>query len=474
VLLSWLLSLTSSAWAQQAPDPDEVFAPLLEQAERDRDAGRPLEAHARAQAFLARVSVASAQAGRAHLVINVTRTARGAEPSAEVVFEPLVIAAEADAVAGRSALAQARLSAAMSLVPADSALAARARNLYSLASRGGATTTAPVAPASPPVAAPPPAAPVPQVIVVSPPPAAAPAAPAPAPKAAANTYQIPTTPRRDGRTFGERAELRVAGAALGLLAGIYLMTLIGADDPLLFLTVPVFLAGGLVLSAGLLDGDEAMPEGVPAAISTGMLVGFGDGLLLWGLARNELDSASGVMGLLTLGALVGGGVGVGFGYAASPTVAESRFVVSASLWGAWIGLMSSMALSGNADQGWTSMLIGYNVALAAAMLTSGITDISLKHLALINGTIAVGGLVGLMVAGVVAAKIDQDGGKPGRSVLPSGIAIGCGVGVLMALLIPDETRGEDESASADASDTYVDFAIAPTQGGATFSLFGTL
>lgn len=468
-MVLWL-SVSGVARAQ-SPEPDQIFAPLIEQAEMDQRAGRLVEARARARATLGRVSVGSPLAGRAHLVLNVAEAATGAaEPPLEVTFEPLVTAAEADAVAGRNSLALARLSAAMSLVPADSPLAARARNLYTLASRGAGVATAP--PPAPAPAAP--SAPAPQVIVLTQQPAPA-AAPPPVAPAVPKVTPAPTEGMERRRHAAEMAELRVAGGALGLLVGINTLMLLDADDPLLFLTIPLFTTVGLVLVTGLLDDGDGMPHGVPAAISTGVLLGFGDGLLLWGSNRHGIESGAGVMSLLTATTVVGAFAGGAFGYGMSPTIAESRFVLSAGVWGLWISLMSALAFDSTADGTWMSTLIAYNVGIGTAMLISAITDVSMERVAFTNGALVVGGLLGLMVAGVIYGEADQRERKVDSSVVTASLAIGSTAGLIAGLLLPERDVGGSSSGLVRTLvDADFDVMIAPTDNGMSIGVTGKL
>lgn len=477
-LLGWWLSLwlcTASVAAAQAPDSDQIFSPLIDQAESDQRASRLVEARARARAVLGRVSAGSPLAARANAVLQVAEAATGAaEPSLEVVFEPLVIAAEADGAAGRNALALARLSAAMALVPADSPLAARARNVYAMVSRAPGTPAPQVITPAPQPAAP---APQPQVIVVTQAPAPAPsAAPSPAAMVAPKTVSAPPPVDPERRRAAEIAELRLAGGALGLLAGVYTLTLLNADDPLLFLTIPLFTTAAGVLAVGALDSDEGMRSGVPAAISTGVLAGFGDGLLIWGVARNRVESGKGILSIITGATAAGAVVGGLFGYGLRPTIAESRFVLSAGVWGLWIGLMGSLGVDASADGVWTGTMVAYNVGLGAAMVIASVTDVSMERLAFSNGSLAVGALLGLMIAGIVIGEAKQDDEKPSGTIVPMGLAIGSAIGLLAGLAIPEDDLDRDSSSAFVRTlvDLDLDLSVMPVRGGATFGFVGKL
>jgi len=480
-LITFLLWLSvANVGAAQAPDSEQVFAPLIDQAERDQQAGRLVEARARASAFLQRVSVGSASAGRAHIVISASDpVARQPAPPADQVFEPLVTAAEADAVAGRSGVALARLSAAMSLVPADGPLAARARNLYTLVSRGAETSTtqaaAPPAPAAPVPVAPPPVAPPPQLIVITqpaPPPVVAPVAAPAVPK----TSQPAPDASDDRRAHvAEMAELRVAGGALGLLIGINTLTLLEADDPLLFLTIPLFTTAGLVLVAGLLDTDDGLPRGVPAAISTGVLLGFGDGLLIWGFGRDDISGPGSVMSLLTATTAAGALVGGAFGYGVSPTIAESRFVLSAGIWGVWLSLMSALSFDTSADRTWATSLAAYNVGIGSAMLISAIADVSMERVAFTNGALVTGALLGVFVAGFIYAEADHSNRDLDGSAFTASLAIGSTAGLIAGLLMPEsDVNGSTSGLVRTLVQADFDVLMAPTDDGMTLGFTGKL
>src|SRR5688572_9988157 len=86
----------------------------------------------------------------------------------------------------------------------------------------------------------------------------------------------PPPPSRAASNF-ESATLYATSAAFGLGMGIWIDAEVGLRDPALLLIPPALLGVAAPVTAYALNR-PSMPRGVPGAISTGLLIGAGEGL----------------------------------------------------------------------------------------------------------------------------------------------------------------------------------------------------
>jgi hypothetical protein len=175
----------------------------------------------------------------------------------------------------------------------------------------------------------------------------------------------------------EMAALYPIATAYGVGMGVWLSTEIGSGDPATFLIPPIILGVAAPIGVFALDHPK-MHRGMPMAITTGMLLGAGEGLGIYGtqFVRTNDPNAWGFHGLtrsVGIGATVGAGAGWAAGYFMEPPPATSILALSGAAWGVSIGSMFGYgATSGDSDYAHANDtaaiggLIGYNVGMAAA------------------------------------------------------------------------------------------------------------
>lgn len=325
-----------------------------------------------------------------------------------------------------------------------------------------------------PVPAPPPPAPGTSVTTPAASPAPAETTPAPQPPAPI-APPIPVDP--DRRRDAELVELVATAFTVGAWGTVSLLIATEADDPLLYLSLP--LLGGSLLAGGavFLDGGDGMRAGVPSAIATGAYFGGGASLLLWGayqvLSRDE------VLALLSVGPAAGLVLGAVVGYALRPTVAENRFWITTALFGGFFALMTGVALDVESKTAWRIATAGFGLGAAIGVLTSALGDLTMRQVGLLHGMYWAGAIVGLMVAGMVHAgwSKEPEADRPGAEVTATGLAIGTGVGLGLGLLllgVDEQEHGDPLAPARRHAALPVSIGIAPIEGGGMMSAVLTL
>ncbi|MBU0606814.1 MAG: hypothetical protein KKI08_02960 [Armatimonadetes bacterium] len=124
----------------------------------------------------------------------------------------------------------------------------------------------------------------------------------------------------------EMGYLYVAAAGWGIGTGIWIDAEAEVGDPGLMLIAPAVIGVAAPMGVFLIDRfaySKGMPEGLPSAVATGLLVGGGEGLgiasLQW--VRTKEEDAWGFKGLAraeVLASTLGGGAGYGLYYALRP------------------------------------------------------------------------------------------------------------------------------------------------------------
>ncbi len=226
-------------------------------------------------------------------------------------------------------------------------------------------------------------------------------------------------------------------------------------DPGLALIAPIGFGAAAPLSVFLVDRfafRRGMPEGLPSAIATGMLVGAGEGL---GIAGTQWVTANepnewGFRGLAraeVITSTIGAGAGVGLYYLLKPLPATNVLISSASFWGAGLG---SMIAGGSttgckptvvpdcewgATNDWVAIggLIGFNVAVAGAVTSSIWWTPSWDQVGWMWGGYAIGGVASLPVYAIYAATDNYD---PRRGLIFTSVATTIGLGLGVALASP--------------------------------------
>jgi hypothetical protein len=275
-------------------------------------------------------------------------------------------------------------------------------------------------------------------------------------------------------------------------AGIWIDAEADIEDNGLRLIPPI--VGGAVAPLGVFLVDRlafkrGMPEGLPSAVATGMLVGAGEGLGVASYQWVTADEADewGFRGLARaeiLGATVGGAAGVGLYYAIKPAPESNILIASGAFWGTAVGSFFGGGASngdwGQANDG-TSLggLIGFNVGLAGAVGSSIFWTPSWNQLGWMWGGMALGTAITLPVYFVYLGSDDD----PRRGMIVQGVGAIIGLGAGIFIGEPRRQGGggpyaeRDENPNADIEDSFVRLhgaSLMPVNQGAGLQLTGEL
>ncbi len=244
----------------------------------------------------------------------------------------------------------------------------------------------------------------------------------------------------------EMGYLYVAATGWGVGTGIWIDAEAEVGDPGLMLIAPAILGVAAPMGVFLVDRyayTRGMPEGLPSAVATGLLVGAGEGLgvasVQW--VRTPEEHAWGFKGLAraeVLAATVGGGAGYGLYYALRPEPQTNVLIASSVGWGAAIGSLFGGGASNGSWGAYTNDglalggLIGYNVGLAGAVGASFAGWIpSWSQIGWGWGGMGLGAAASLPVYIFYAGSEDYD---PRRGMIFQAVAgtIGAGLGIALA------------------------------------------
>ena len=232
--------------------------------------------------------------------------------------------------------------------------------------------------------------------------------------------------------------------AWGAGTGIWIDVEAGVEDPGLRLIPPLLFGAAAPLSVFFVDRfafRNGMPEGLPSAISTGMLIGAGAGMGIAGYQWVSADAADewGFRGLAratVIGSTLGGGAGVALYYLTPrPPMPETNVMIASSgFWGAAIGSFFGGGASGfraswgdSNDAVALGGLIGFNVAVGGAVAASIFWTPTWNNLAWMWGGFGIGTAASTLVYIFYAA---EDGHDPRRGLIFQGAAglVGLGLG----------------------------------------------
>ncbi|MEO6602271.1 MAG: hypothetical protein ABIQ16_20485 [Polyangiaceae bacterium] len=159
-------------------------------------------------------------------------------------------------------------------------------------------------------------------------------------------------------------------------------------------------------AVALVDGYRPFKRGVPQSISTGVYLGFGEGIWMVGYQHavatrrddvrpwNDKQVASALWGGATLGA-IGGGI---VGSLRDTTPGRVSFTLSTSLWGGLISSFAATALSPDearrTEHAFASGLIGYNVGLLGGLILAPSVAPSIARVRFVDLGGIGGGLIG--------------------------------------------------------------------------------
>jgi hypothetical protein len=196
------------------------------------------------------------------------------------------------------------------------------------------------------------------------------------PNAGAAPYGSPYAPSvapRAARTASdlELGTLYVTSSVYGTGMGVWLSMELGIDDPATFLIPPVVLGLAAPATVYVLNRPR-MRRGMPLAVTTGLVLGAGEGL---GIAGYQIAAASerhewsfrALARSTAIGATVGGVGGMAAGALLEPPPQSSASVMSGLVWGTAIGSMFGYGASGTKAHRAAALggLIGYNAGFLA-------------------------------------------------------------------------------------------------------------
>jgi hypothetical protein len=186
-----------------------------------------------------------------------------------------------------------------------------------------------------------------------------------------------------------------------------------------------------------------MPEGLPSAIATGMLIGAGEGLAIAGTQWSRASAANewGFRGLAraeVISSTLGGAGGFALYYFLRPKPETNLFIGSGAVWGAAIGSFFGGGAA-KKDSTWSQRndhvslggLIGFNVGLAGAVGTSLVWTPSYHQLGWMWGGMTIGTVASLPIYIFYAASPEHD---PHRGLIFQGVAgtVGLGLGAIFS------------------------------------------
>ncbi|AKT43408.1 hypothetical protein [Chondromyces crocatus] len=254
-------------------------------------------------------------------------------------------------------------------------------------------------------------------------------------------YGYPQQPVSTGRprsTGLEIGYLYATATAYGVGTGIWVDALFGIENPGLALIAPGILGVAAPVLVFIADRPR-MPEGLPSAIATGMLIGAAEGL---GVASYQWMSADKknewpFLGLATsefIGGTVGGVAGFAFYHLLRPNPKTNMLLASSAVWGSAIGgMFGGGASRGDWGQANDSValggLIGLNVAVAGAVGVSLAWTPSWNQIGWMWGGAAIGAVASLPVY-IAYAGSDSD---PRTGLIFQGVAslLGLGAGAFI-------------------------------------------
>ena len=275
------------------------------------------------------------------------------------------------------------------------------------------------------------------------------------------------------RTTDELAILYTNAVLYGVGTGFFVGAAVDAKGPAGFVLPMIGTAGVASALIYAADRGKGMPYGVPQSITTGLYLGFEQGLLwtLWQDANNsysnrwkENTKAAVIWGSATLGALAGGIVGA----TSTATPGRASWVGSTGLWTGVVAGFAGLAAHGDGrgDDAAFELTAAIGVAAGAGigLLTAKAVSPSIARVRFLDLGALAGGL---LAGGLYYAAADRSSNATAFSTITAlGVLGGLGTAWALTSSMPrdDGPRVKDE---AKFSPT-----IAPTQGGATFGVAG--
>jgi hypothetical protein len=274
----------------------------------------------------------------------------------------------------------------------------------------------------------------------------------------------------DNANAGEIVDLMVTSGVYGIFLGNSVVTWAdldrGSSDDAVRVRFVATLLGATLSLSGLLAVDA--PRGVPTTMAMGLrygaaLSGFGAG------AFSSGGSGEALLAVVSVGGLVGMGLGAALGYGLRPHPSRSRFVETGFFWGTAFGGMLAGAFSRGSDGRAVlgGMLAGSLGAMTVHSIVASLTPVHVGRGWLMNAAFAGGaGLAAFFTWGF------GGGGVSGETYLGTMSATGIvALAVVFAVTDGIQDRGWDEEMPEVVRS--MQFDVSPTQGGAVGTVRGS-
>ncbi len=237
----------------------------------------------------------------------------------------------------------------------------------------------------------------------------------------------PSGPLEAGILYG-------VAAAYGIGLGVWVDAEAGIEDPGLRVIPPLLIGAAGPVGVFFLDRPP-MPEGMPAAISAGLVFGAGEGLGISGLQHTTVSEQHewGFIGLartVAVSSTVGGVAGYAVAYWYEPTPLGSAMFTSGMVWGAAVGGLIGYGSTG-AGRGYGSSndgaaiggMVGYNAGAAAGLALAYFGEPSWGQLAWMWAGAGIGAVASLPV---YLFYIPDSAPPAKRGMIFTGTAMGVG------------------------------------------------
>lgn len=235
----------------------------------------------------------------------------------------------------------------------------------------------------------------------------------------------------------EMTLLYMSSLLYGIGSGVWLL-LETQPDSAVTATLPFAAATAApVIAVATVDGYRKLARGVPHAISAGLYLGLGEGVLLTAMqnARASHSSADAawkpetVAGVLWGGATLGGVVGGALGSSLVTTPGRVSFTASTTLWsGVVTGLAAASLLPEDdkrRERSFGVASIGYELGLVSGLLLAGPVSPSVTRVRLVDLTGAATALAG---TGLYLSFVGDPDRRTAEGIAATGAVVGLTAG----------------------------------------------
>ncbi|MCG5053210.1 MAG: hypothetical protein KA712_09655 [Myxococcales bacterium] len=271
-----------------------------------------------------------------------------------------------------------------------------------------------------------------------------------------------TRVRDDRRTTDELAVLYTSSVIYGLGTGITLAVHTEPASAAAGILPTLGFAGAAALLVRQLDRGPGLRYGAAQAISSGLFVGFEEGLawILWKQAKSApFDDLEGktvatiLWGTSTLGAVAGGLVGQLHG----TTPGRAALMGSGALWSGSVAGFATAAITDGGDASLLAAAIALNAGALGGVLLGDRLNPSIARVRFID----LGGLCGgLFLGGLYLAFAGEGASASGGF---GALALGVGGGLLGAALLTSDMEPDERNRQLDTT-SWVP-TVAPVQDG---------